>query len=185
MAEQGLTRAMATAIVNCVATDADSRALIPEYSVWSIGQNTAGSLRNLTNMTAMGISNLIDDAAGKLGGSSFTATARDYWDRQGNTQACTGIANATSAAITKAIRRGSLPSGIVSSDPVTRRPQPDNKVLADHDATGVTVVSGQTYVFDWHGPLSLRNPLISRRLAAWQRGDDEMRVLYSIFRGWG
>ncbi|WP_144187076.1 hypothetical protein [Elioraea rosea] len=67
----------------------------------------------------------------------------------------------------------------------SRSPTPENNVYAHHSATAVKVQDGKTYVFDWHGTLSLRNPLISRSLAEWKRGNDRFRVLYSVFQGWG
>jgi hypothetical protein len=63
-------------------------------------------------------------------------------------------------------------------------PRPNNQVGAYHSATGVEVGHGRVYVFDWHATLSRGNPLISRSLAEWERGDDRFRVLFSVFQGW-
>ncbi len=185
MSQLGLTRGMATAIVNVVAADPACQAIIPEYTLWNIGQGAAGSLRNFTNMTAEGMSYLVTEGVSRLGMTpGASQVAKDYWEKQGVDQACTNIAAATAKAIKAGISSGALPRGITGADDCSRRPRSDNNVGAHHSATAVTVVTGQTYVFDWHGTLSRRNPLISRRLSAWLRGDDSRRVLYSLFQGW-
>jgi hypothetical protein len=173
----GMPRSIAAGIVDVVAQDAECRKLIPVVSGWSVGQRAAGSLRNFTNMTAQALAWV---------GSKTSAGeyARDYWERKGDEQACDKIAVATANAISEGIRRGKLPKWVSRSFDVSRKPLPDNQVAAYHSATGVEVGHGRVYVFDWHGPLTLRCPLISRSLAEWERGDDRYRVLFSNFQGW-
>ncbi|WP_137124619.1 hypothetical protein [Roseomonas sp. HF4] len=184
--DQSLPRSIAVAIVEVVSRDAGCQRLIPEVSPYAIGQNAAGSLRNLTNMTMEGMAwagmKVVELVGGTPTGSSY---AKDYWEQRGMDQSCTGIASATDAAINAAVAKGDLPRWVLGANPISRRPEPGKSVLAHHDATAVTVGDGKTYVFDWHGTLSLRNPLISRSAAEWRKGDDRYRVLFSVFQGWG
>lgn len=183
---QSMPRSVAVAIVEVVSRDAGCRGVIPEVSPYFVGQQAAGSLRNLTNMAAEGAAWVGMKVVEAVGGQpSATAAAKDYWENQGTLQSCTTIANRTSEAITQAIGKRELPRWVRSSIPVSRAPSRENNVLAHHDATGIEVGNGKWYVFDWHGPLSLRNPLISRSLDEWKRGDDRYRVLFSVFQGWG
>lgn len=183
---QSMPRSIATAIVNVVAADGECRRFIPEVSPYAIGQKTAGSLRNLTNMTAEGAAWLGMKAV-ELAGAEPHATkmAKDYWEKQGMDQACTNIADVTSRAINAGIQRGEIPAWVTEAWHASRMPQQDNAVFAYHSATAVKVQDGKVYVFDWHATLSLRNPLISRKLAEWERGNDKYRALYSVFQGWG
>lgn len=183
---QSMPRSLASAIVKVVADDSECRRFIPEVSPYAIGQNAAGSLRNLTNMTAEGAAWLGVKAVELVGAEPHaTKVAKDYWEKQGMDQACTNIADVTSRAITAAINQGRIPPWATTAWHASRMPSQDNNVFAYHSATAIEVQDGKRYVFDWHGTLSLRNPLISRSLAEWERGNDKYRVLYSVFQGWG
>ncbi|MCU0984003.1 MAG: hypothetical protein MUC89_03550 [Acetobacteraceae bacterium] len=183
---QSMPRSVATAIVKVVADDGECRRFIPEVSPYAIGQKAAGSLRNLTNMTAEGAAWLGMKAVELVGAEPHaTRMAKDYWEKQGMDQACTNIADVTSRAINAGIRQGAIPAWVTDAWHASRMPQQDNNVFAYHSATAVKVQDGKVYVFDWHATLSLRNPLISRNLAEWERGHDKYRVLYSVFQGWG
>jgi hypothetical protein len=180
-----LSRSIATAIVDVVANDPDCRRFIPEISPYSVGGETAGSLRNLTNMTAEGAAWLGMKAVEATGGKPEASRyAKDYWEKQGTDQACTNIADVSVAAIVAGIRRGKVPSWVVDCWPASRMPSSRNSVFAHHTATAVEVRDGSAYVFDWHATLMLRNPLISRSLSDWERGDDMHRARYSSFLGW-
>lgn len=184
--DQSLPRSIAAAIVDVVARDAGCQRLIPVVSPYAVGQNAAGSLRNLTNMSMEGMAwvgmRLVEVAGGT---PEATRHAKDYWEKQGMGQSCTAIAAATEAAINAAVGTGDLPRWVRGAASIARRPEPDNAVHAHHDATSVTVGDGKAYVFDWHATLSLRNPLISRSAAEWRKGNDRYRVLFSVFQGWG
>lgn len=183
---QSMPRSLASAIVKVVENDSECRRFIPEVSPFAIGQKAAGSLRNLTNMTAEGMAWLGVRAVEIVGGEPHvTKVAKDYWEKQGIDQACTNIADVTERAINTGIRQGLIPPWATSAWHASRVPSPDNNVIAYHSATAVQVQDGKTYVFDWHATLSLRNPLISRSLKEWERGNDKYRVLYSVFQGWG
>ncbi len=183
---QSMPRSVASAIVKVVSDSSECRRFIPEVSPYAIGQKAAGSLRNLTNMTAEGISWLGTQVVEGLGGKpDLTKVAKDYWEQQGYDQACTNIADVTERAINAGIRQGSIPQWVTLAWHASRSPSKDNAVFAHHSATAVKVQDGKTYVFDWHATLSLRNPLISRSLAEWERGNDSYRVLFSVFQGWG
>lgn len=185
---QSMPRSAAAAIVKVVTDDNECRRFIPEVSPYAIGQNAAGSLRNLTNMTAEGINYVASQIAMNMGLPSAQQNllkSKEYWEQQGYDQACTNIADVTERAINAAIGNGTLPQWITKAWHESRVPSPDNNVYAYHSATAVQVGDGKTYVFDWHATLSLRNPLISRSAAEWKRGNDKYRVLYSVFQGWG
>ncbi len=119
------------------------------------------------------------------GDPHYAKLAKDYWEQQGEEEACTNIADVTSRAINAGIRQGAIPSWVTEAWHASRMPQQDNNVFAYHSATAVKVQDGKVYVFDWHATLSLRNPLISRKLSEWERGNDTYRALYSVFQGWG
>lgn len=181
-----MPRSIASAIVDAVAADPACRQYIPTVSPFFIAQRGAGGLRNFVNMSAEGMA-WVGVKAVELARAKPDATkyAKDYWEKQGVDQACTNIAAVTDAAITAAIQRRSIPAWVKAARPVSRVPSRDNHVLADHTATGIDTADGKTYVFDWHATLMLRNPLISRSLAEWERGDDKYRSAFSTFQGWG
>lgn len=203
--EQRMTRSIAAAIVDVVADDSACRAAIPEFSPFWIAQNAAGGLRNLVNMTAEGAAWLGEQWVNEAGRddrfqlgtgrkpkpigevdttSSSTAYAKEYWRRQGAAQDCVKIGDVTQAAINRAIKEGRLSEWVSKAWRADRNPAKDNHVALYHSATAVETADGMTYVFDWHATLSLRNPLISRSLVEWERGDDRYRVMFSVFQGW-
>lgn len=181
-----MPRSIAAAIVNVVAADANCRKYIPTVSPFSIAQRGAGGFRNLVNMSSEGVAWLGVKAVELAGGKpDATQRFKDHWETQGVDQACTNIAKVTDFAITAAIARKQIPDWVKAARPVSRCPARDNHVLADHTATGIDTADGKTYVFDWHATLMLRNPLISRSLAEWERGNDKFRSAFSTFQGWG
>ena len=186
MVHQSMPRSTAAAIIEVVAQDDLCRQLIPGVSPFSIAQSGAGGFRNLVNMTAEGLAWLgVSAVEWSEGTPSATRVAKEYWEKQGVDQACTSIGAATEKAINSAVARQLLPEGVKAARTVDRSPAKDNDVFAFHTATGIDTTSGKTYVFDWHATLMLRNPMISRSVAEWQRGDNRFRSAFSTFQGWG
>ncbi|WP_144187075.1 hypothetical protein [Elioraea rosea] len=106
---QSMPRSLASAIVKVVSDDAECRRFIPEVSPYAIGQNAAGSLRNLTNMTAEGINYVASQIAmniGLRGAKENLEKSKEYWEKQGYDQACTNIADVTERAIKAGITQG-------------------------------------------------------------------------------
>lgn len=183
---QSMPRSIAAAIVDVVAGDAECRQYIPTVSPFFLAQRGAGGLRNFVNMSAEGASWVGVKAVELLGGKpDATQRLKDRREKLGADQACTNIAHVTDKAISLGIQQKRIPQWVVAVRPVSREPSKGNHVLADHTATGVQTADGKVYVFDWHATLMLRNPLISRSLDEWQRGDDRYRSAFSTFQGWG
>jgi hypothetical protein len=68
---------------------------------------------------------------------------------------CVGIAEASSSAITTALKAGNTKLGEVESAGLIDRSKP-----AEHVATLVTMKDGSQYVFDWHKTLNSTNPFL-------------------------
>jgi hypothetical protein len=186
-----LTRAIAAAIVDVVAADPACRRLIPDVSLYNAAQQAAGGLRNAVNMLFEARAKQFYEELNARPQSEVSAgqiaAARHQWQwvqAEGYAEACTGIVDVTQRAINAAIRNGTLSQGVMKAVQVDRFPKKDNNVVFYHSATAVYLANDKGYVFDWHKTLSLRNPLISRSVAEWTRGDDDFRVLFGVFQGW-
>jgi hypothetical protein len=137
--------------------DSDIDSLVP--ASWGI----AGGLRN-AGYVALGMVSL-----GKYG---------DPTDAEYANRVCTGISDAASAAINKAVgRKDARLRTIKSAVPISR-------VLngTDHTAVQVDVLDGQQHVFDWHATLDAENPMIFASPAKWIRGEGGIPL--KEFRGW-
>lgn len=185
-----LTRAIAAAIVDVVVADPACRRVIPDVSFYNVGQQAAGGLRNAVNMLRE-YSAQVDyewAQASRKASPAEVKAAKRHWEQvqaEGYSLACTNVADVTQRAISAAIGSGALSQGLTKAAQVDRFPRQDNNVVFYHSAAAVYLTSGKGYVFDWHKTLSLRNPLISRSVEEWIRGDDDFRVLFGVFQGWG
>lgn len=80
---------------------------------------------------------------------------------------CTGISDAASSALNKAIAKG---------DPRLRNLKgvvPISRILngTDHTAVQIEMQDGQQHVFDWHATLDADNPMIFSSPAQWVKGE--------------
>lgn len=154
-----LTKATAQAIIDVVKVDPDSKKridsnidnVLPDH--WGL----SGSMRNI------GYVILNEDP-----------TEKDIADR-----VCTGITEATSRAITKAIRaKDARLSKVKSAGEVARTHN-----LTYHVATYVAMQDTTVYVFDWHQTLSITNPMMFASTALWKT--DTAGVTFELFTGFG
>lgn len=123
----------------------------------------AGGLRN-AGYVALGMITL-----GKLG---------DPTDAEYANRVCTGISDAASAAINKAItRQDARVRTIKIAMPVSR-------ILngTDHTAVQIDVLDGQQHVIDWHATLDAGNPMMFESPAKWVLGQGGIPL--SDFHGW-
>jgi hypothetical protein len=142
----------ATAIASVVSNDPEASKRISSYvsKVLPDSWGIAGSLRNtgyvLTNMATLG-------------------RYADPTDKATADRVCTGIADAASIAINKAIPKYTMLWRFVSSTTVSR-------VLhkTSHTATSVLMVDGQSHLFDWHATLSAQDPMLFKTVADWLVG---------------
>jgi hypothetical protein len=183
--EQSMPRSIAAAIVDVVWSDPECRRIIPEVSIYNVGQNTAGGLRNMTNEVLYGIASFDRKFIEFFGGKPVdTRNAENYLDNKQWDEACTNVGRVTSIALSAAIVNHKLPKWVTMASTVDRCPKP-GVWGTFHTATSVTVEDGKEYVFDWQSILMLRNPLISRSAAEWKNYNDTYRVPFSVFQGWG
>ncbi len=181
-----MPRSIAAAIVQVVAEDAECRRVIPVVSPYNFMQRAAGGTRNLVNMTAEGTADFLVDATRFLHMQpSATKALRSRLEKVGEDEACTNVADVTKRAINAAIQAKRIQPWVTEAWTCDRSPGPNNNIIAYHSATAVKTGNSKTYVFDWHATLMLRNPLISRSLEEWTRGDDRYRSAFSTFQGWG
>lgn len=137
--------------------DSNIDAIIP--ASWGI----AGGLRN-AGYVALGMVSL---------GSLGDPTDPEYANR-----VCTGISDAASSALNRAIAK---------KDARVRRLKaavPISRVLnsIDHTAVQIDLDDGQRHVIDWHATLDAVNPMMFDSPAKWVRG--EGGVPLKDFRGW-
>ena len=112
-----------------------------------------------------------------LGMVSF-GTLGDPTEPEYANRVCTGISDAASAAINRAIAaKDARLRNVNGAVPVGR-------VLGgvDHTAVQVQMQDGQQHVFDWHATLDAGNPMIFQSPAKWVKG--EGGVPLKDFRGW-
>ena len=160
-----MTRTDAQGVVDIVAADPESNRRIDSNidgiipASWGI----AGGLRNA------GYVALYMASFGRFG----DPTEVEYADR-----VCTGIADATSNAINKAVKDRDARVRRVRSAGVVDRA----RYGTAHPATSVMMVDGQTHVIDWHSTLDQKNPMMYRTLAEWKA--DVGGVALEAFTGW-
>ncbi|MEO1019423.1 MAG: hypothetical protein AAFY56_17280 [Pseudomonadota bacterium] len=90
---------------------------------------------------------------------------------------CTGIAEATVAAINRNIKTG-LP-GLKRIAKAMEVNRVRNGVY--HTATGIVTTDKTGHVFDWHATLAAGNPMLYSTIDAWKK--DEGGVTYDDFKG--
>jgi hypothetical protein len=137
--------------------DSDFAALLP--ASWGI----AGGVRNA------GYVALYMATFGKYG----DASEKEFADR-----VCVGIADATAAAINRAIaNKDRRVRRILQATTVDR-------VLRSvvHTATRIVMNDSQEHVLDWHATLEIKNPLMFRLVSDWTKGLHG--VTLEDFQGW-
>ena len=123
----------------------------------------AGGFRN-AGYVALGMASL---------GRHGDPTEPEYANR-----VCTGISDASSAALNAAVARGDARvRTLVSAVPISRLLDG-----VDHTAVQVTMRDGQRHVLDWHATLDAENPLLFRTPAGWVKGVGG--VALKEFDGW-
>ncbi len=149
-----LTRSLAAKIVEVVGKDATCKTRITSsFGNLPAGWGISGGLRNISIM-GLDLFNPWSD------GPSAEETKL----------VCTGIAEATAAAITKA----KIPYLKLATDV-------DRSSGVYHVATGITLHSDRVYVFDWHATLIIDNPLIYPSLEDFRKSKGA--VTYASFTG--
>lgn len=150
-----LTAQMAKFVVNTVKYDPECKKRIGQpASRWLSRLGLAGWMRNV----------------GVMGPAVFTGKGPTP---EQDKIICTGIADATAAAIDKA--PGRVTHNIAFAVMCGR-------VLYgfDHAATRIQMVQYGACVFDWHATLDPGNPMIYRSVTDWEKGING--VLYSDFK---
>ncbi len=140
-----LSKAQAQAIVDAVKTD-------PEV------------LRRLRSGGAQFVPDRLG-VTGALRNWKYVFTGKDPTEESVANAVCTGIADATSAAINKSLAK--LPG--VSSATVKSRVY----LKTDHTATLVNMSDGTSYVFDWHATLNPANPFVGEA-KAWETSTNQV-----------
>lgn len=102
---------------------------------------------------------------GALRNWKYVLSGKDPTDEKVANVVCTGIADATAAAINKAL--ASLP-GVKSAGVKSRV-----YMKTDHTATLVTMADGTSYVFDWHATLNPANPFVGEA-KAWETSTNQV-----------
>lgn len=177
----GLTRDMADAIVKAVRDDASCRLLLPRMSAFKAfgGIGHAGTARNFANAWNMSLADADKFVMDKAGFPEAGRLTREYWQRLGERQACTGVAETTARVLTAAAGKPGY-EFLVSAGPQDR--MPSDPPHDYHTATAVTVTGGHVSVFDWHSTLDIGDPLIFPSPTAFKAGRPWVR--YSQFWGW-
>ena len=150
-----LTRAVAAKIVEVVGKDATCKARInSSFGSLPAAWGVSGGLRNIS---IMGLDLFNPWSEGPSSDESKLV--------------CTGIADATC----KAINNAKIPYVKLAAE-VTRTEG------VYHVASGVTLQSGKTYVFDWHATLMIDNPLIYPSPKDFKKGSGagDLCVLYRL-----
>lgn len=164
MAERqlSLTRAYAAQIVEAVAKDPTCKRLIPEsYFMGSSGY--AGSIRNMLNEPGMFVNPWHSPSV------------------ESSDEACTGIANATAAAINAKAEKDTQ-FAAAKAESVDRQA---GLLGVHHTATKVLLRNGNgngqgdAYVFDWHASLAIGNPMIYHSVQVWKQDMDGV-----LFKDW-
>lgn len=190
-----LSRGTAAAIVAAVQADAECRRVItsPLGAAFG-GTGWAGGLRNL---------GYIAGNAAKLFAASYAASVQAHngqpvaagrnfnqaqaeigtiislkpTDEQSQ-KVCSGIAEATAAAINAAVAK----QGAASSLALVRRAESFDRMgtRTTHVATGIWMRDRSFYVLDWHATLRVDDPMVYGSSEAFTADDG---TLFSLFRG--
>lgn len=179
--EYGLTREMADKIVAAVRDDPQCRLLLPRVSAFKVfgGIGHAGTARNFANAWTMSVADADGAVMDRFGFPEAGKRTTDYWQRLGDTQACTGVAAAAERALTRVAGKPGY-EFLVAAASEDRTPADPAHDL--HTATRVTLTNGKSYVFDWHATLDIGNPLIFASPEAFKAGRNPVR--YAQFWGW-
>ena len=153
-----LSKGTAAKIIGAVLCDAESRRRIGRVrGVIKPGTPSAGTLRNIG-----------------LRVKSFTE-GKDSTDKEYADLTCDGIYKATSLAIDR----------VVSTIPEMKRTFCAESYkwrgMNQHVATGIEMIDGNQYVFDWHATLDLFNPLLFETYDNFKK--DEKSIEYKFFSG--
>ena len=154
-----LSKAVAKAIVTAVSGDTESHSRI----TGDLKSNSGSMLPD-----SWGIS-------GAVRNWGHVLTGKDPTEKAVADTVCTGIADATSEAINRALK---TKPGIPEIKVSTTIDRELNGV--HHTATLVQMVDETSYVFDWHATLNVLNPMIFKP-AGWKK--DNHGVLFTRFEG--
>jgi hypothetical protein len=160
-----MTKEDAKAIVDVVSTDPEAvkridsniDAIVP--ASWGI----AGGIRN-AGYVALNVVTF---------GAYADPTEEEFANR-----VCTGIANATSDAINRAVRAKDARLRRVAAASVVNRTYRGT----DHTATSVAMIDGQIHVIDWHATLDQENPMLYRNVHEWSTSSGG--IPFKDFSGW-
>ncbi|USN98079.1 MAG: hypothetical protein H6810_07770 [Phycisphaeraceae bacterium] len=158
-AKPGFSKAIADAVIRVVKNDPTSVSRVSSWlsSVMPTGLGWTGSVRNL----------------------GYVVTLQDPTDPTTAAKVCTGIAEATSTAINRAIKSDKVPLVGVKAATMIDRVSPHAGVY--HTATKVVTAEGGEAVFDWHATLEIDNPMISK-VDDWLNCTGETPA--KLFKGW-
>lgn len=115
--------------------------------------------------------------AGSLRNWGYVISGQDPTEEKIANTVCTGIADATAAAITRAMAAKNSKLGFLKRATVISRVS----VGVHHTATQVFTTDGKDYVFDWHATLTLSDPLLYPSGAKFEKAEGS--VAYASFNG--
>lgn len=160
-----MTKVDAESIVNLICNDADS--------IKRIDSNIDGVLPD-----SWGISGSLRNWGYVLGGMATFGYWGDPTEEEFADRVCTGIADATSQAINRAIKAVDPKLRSIKKATTVSR----NRLGTAHTATVVIMIDDAEHVFDWHATLSAENPLMFRYVRDWK--GDKNGETYDGFEGW-
>ena len=142
-----LSRGLAVAIVNVVASDPECRRRIDSAlaTVLPDSWGIAGGTRNFAYAFVGTYASL---AQGKYSAQPT---------KEQDDLVCYGIRDATIEALQKAIKKAGPSDSIKSISDVDYAIR-DNPIV--HTATKIVIAKGSEYIFDWHATLNTKNPII-------------------------
>ncbi len=155
----GFSRATADAVIEVVSKDPESVSRISSWlgDVMPSSLGWTGSVRNWF----------------------YVFTGEDPTEPDVAAKVCTGIADATAAAINRAIKSEKDPLRGIRRATTIDRASPH--IGVHHTATHVLTDEGGEAVFDWHATLEIDNPMISK-VADWLNCTGEVPA--KQFTGW-
>jgi hypothetical protein len=145
-----LSKGTAQKIVDAVSQDSESQKRIGSSlaTVLPDGWGVTGALRNW----------------------GLVLSGQDPTEKEIADIVCTGIADATSAAITSALKGEKPLTEVAGATTVSRRVWG-----TDHTATLIKMADKSEYVFDWHATLNVFNPLIFK-VDDWKMGQGGVQL---------
>lgn len=155
-----LSKEAATAIVKVVSRDSESFNRINTFEGDAIMTRIVPDSWGIT---------------GDLRNWSLIAVGADPTEDAAANFVCVGIADASSAAISNALKNSANLPDVDSSETISRSKP------AAHTATLVTMKDGSQYVFDWHKTLNVNNPFIFK-VDDWNQNREG--VMFTKFSGW-